>query len=263
MRRLALPLLALVLALSLVGALLPDTLATATRPDQANLTPTLRFWLGTDHHGRDVALRLLMGTGNAVVPAVGACAVAGALGALGGTLAGWWGGWAGAGLRLLATTVATVPRYVLVLLVLTVWGNAPFWLAIGAGLAWAPSVFESVHQRVRRLVDSEYVLASRLHGIPDRQLLWRHLLWHGARRVVAFELMGLFAAFLVLEASLSYVGGLGIREPAPSLGNLLALQWGRGTWFDPRFWVPAIVLVSTIAASRSVARQLLEADRVR
>ncbi len=257
-RRAAIASLVVVLLVALIGTLMPDMAATETRPDQANLGMSWAFWLGTDRHGRAIATRLVIGLSNGVWPAVGACTVAGVLGLVAGTARGWLGGLTNTVLGFLTTVLATMPRYVLVLVVLTIWGDSALWLALAAGLAWTPSVTEAVSARVERLRHSETILASRLHGVPTWRLLLVHTVWFGCRKTVTRQLLGLFSAFLVLEASLAYIGGLGIREPTPSIGNLLAMQWGRGAWSDPRFWVPAAVLLFIVAATRALAHQLVE-----
>ncbi|MFT6373373.1 MAG: ABC-type dipeptide/oligopeptide/nickel transport system permease subunit, partial [bacterium] len=226
-RRAALVSLTIVLTVALIGALMPEMAATETRPNQTNLGVSWAFWLGTDRHGRAIATRLVIGLSNGVWPALGACTVAGVLGLISGTARGWLGGFANTVLGFLTTVLATIPRYVLVLVVLTIWGDSALWLALAAGLAWTPSVTEAVSARVERLRHSENILASRIHGVPPWRLLLVHTVWFGCRKTVARQLLGLFSAFLVLEASLAYIGGLGIREPTPSLGNLLAMQWGR------------------------------------
>jgi oligopeptide transport system permease protein len=261
-RRATLASLAVVLVVAVIGMLMPDNAATQTRPDQANLGVSWAFWLGTDRHGRAIATRLVIGLANGVVPAIAACFVAGVLGLVAGTARGWLGGVTNTVLGFGTTVLATIPRYVLVLVVLTIWGDNALWLALAAGLAWTPSVTEAVSARVERLRHSETILASRLHGVPTWRLLLVHTVWFGCRKTVARQLLGLFSAFLVLEASLAYIGGLGIREPTPSIGNLLAMQWGRGTWSDPRFWVPAAVLLFIVASTRALAHQLAESADV-
>lgn len=250
-------LLALALAVAL-GALVPDAWVLGTRPELADLGPGPGAWLGTDRHGRDVAWRTLAAAASGGLPALGACAVATAIGVPAGALAGWAGGAVEGAARFALDALAAIPAYVLVLLCLAAWGDALPVLAAAAGLAWSPAVAEAVRGRVAALREAEYVLASRVHGVPGWRILWVHLVWRHGRRAVARQLLSLFAAFLVLEASLSYVGGLGIREPTPSWGNLLARQWGDP--LDARFLGPALALIAALAAAHGAATALRDPD---
>jgi peptide/nickel transport system permease protein len=55
--------------------------------------PSARHWLGTDHFGRDLFSRVLVGARATLYVGFIAVGIALSLGSLLGALAGWWGGW--------------------------------------------------------------------------------------------------------------------------------------------------------------------------
>lgn len=194
-------------------------------PASASLPASAEHLLGTDHLGRDVFWRLLLASRAFVGPGIVAGLIATALAVPAGAFAGWLGGSAAAALRYLGAVVSAVPRFVLVLLACAIYGDHPLVLAAAAGVAYAPTMTEAVYARIRALRRADFVLASRAHGVPDRRVLLYHLLWVNARAVVARHLLHLFAYVLLLETTLSYLGGFGVEEPQPSWGNMLAFSF--------------------------------------
>jgi peptide/nickel transport system permease protein len=66
----------------------------------------------------------------------------------------------------------------------------------------------------------EFVLAARALGLTELRILFRHILPNIARPVFTQAAL-LLPAFLLAEVALSYLG-VGLQEPQPSLGNMLA-----------------------------------------
>jgi len=214
-------------------------------PARASLLPGGGHLLGTDHLGRDVAWRLLTASEAFVGPAIAASALATAISVPAGALAGWAGGATARVLRYGSAVIAAVPRFVLVLLICAAYGDHPLILAAAAGLAYAPTMSEAIYHRTRALARAEFIVAGRSHGLSDARLLLYHLLWVNGRPVVWRHLAHLFAYVLLLETTLSYLGGFGVEEPQPSWGNMLAFSFADTA--NPWAWLaPALCLWGTL-----------------
>ena len=195
-------------------------------PELASLGPGADRWLGTDPLGRDVAWRLVFATRAFVLPGALAALTAALLGVPMGALAAWLGGPAASALRLVLGSVAAIPRFALLLVICSIYGDYPGVLGLACGLAAAPALAEAVYSRVGALVRAELVIALRAHGLSNAVILGRHLLWLNCRVLVGRGLLEVFAFTIASEATLSYIGGYGVSEPNPSWGNMLAFEFG-------------------------------------
>ncbi|MEL6347552.1 MAG: ATP-binding cassette domain-containing protein [Myxococcota bacterium] len=222
-------------------------------PTQAGLGPGAGHPLGTDHLGRDVLWRLLTASQAFVGPGLFACLLAFLLGMPMGAAAGWFGGAISDGLRYGFSVVASLPRFVLVLLVGAIYGDEPVILAAAAGLSYIPALGEAIVGRVDSLRRADFVSAARAHGISDRRILLFHLLWVNCRSLIGRHMLYLFGYFLLLETTLSYIGGFGVEEPQPSWGNMLAFEFGISegnlwAWLSPALAIWSSLLSVTLLA---------------
>lgn len=192
---------------------------------RASQGPSGAHWLGTDHLGRDIFWRLVTASEAFFGPGLLAALVALGVGVPVGALAGWLGGAAAGLLRYGFTVVSALPRFVLVLLVCAIYGNEVWIIALVAGAAYVPVVGEAVYERVSHFRGAGFVLAAEAHGVHPLRVLGYHLLWVNCRKLLARHALQLFAFFLLLETTLSYIGGFGVEEPQPSWGNMIAFEW--------------------------------------
>ncbi|MBN2800004.1 MAG: ABC transporter permease subunit [Deltaproteobacteria bacterium] len=246
-------LLAVVLA-ALLAPLSGYDLVTDVDPGRAHLGLSLAHPLGTDHLGRDVRWRLVFASRAFAGPGLLAAAVAGLLGTLGGALGGYRGGPLAGSARYLYAVIGSIPRFVLVLLVGSVYGDSPWVLALVVGLSYAPALGEALHSRVASLRRAEFVRAGRAYGLSDARILWVHLVWYASRALIGRHLLAVFGYYVVLESTLAYIGGFGVQEPMPSWGNMLVFEWGRGQWLA--LLAPAAALWLVVSATRWLADAL-------
>lgn len=181
--------------------------------------------LGADAYGRDIFARLLYGARVTLLLAALAALGATLLGAMVGGLSGYAGG-------RLDAVVSRVTEFVLVLpamyVALSLRGALPLVLPAPAVFALLTAIFvlfgwPVVARGVRAIVLSErgqdYVLAARASGAGATRVVVRHLLPAAAPVIVAQAVL-LLPAFIVAEATMSYVG-LGFPDTVPTWGTML------------------------------------------
>jgi len=182
--------------------------------------PGHRFLLGSDTQGRDVLSRVLYGA--RISLAVGAISqvVAVLLGVTLGLVAGYYGRRTDALIMRLADVTLAFPTLLLLIAVAAaVRPSLPLVFVVIGAVGWA-GMARLVRGQVLQLRGSEYVLAARALGAPDRRVLVRHLLPNVRAQVIIAATLGVAGAIMA-EAALSFVG-LGAQPPTPSWGAMVA-----------------------------------------
>lgn len=237
---------------------------TDVHPALASLRPQSDHLLGTDHLGRDVFWRWVTASESFVGPGLLACAVALLLGLPGGAISGYLGGPGASAIRLAFASAAALPRFVLVLLACAAFGSEVGILAIAAGVAYAPTLAEALYTRLESFRHAGFVLAARAHGLSHLRVLLHHLLWVNCRRLLLRHALMLFAYFLLLETTLSYIGGLdgagsfGVAEPQPSWGNMIAFEWRQPESNPWASLAPALATFAVLLGASWVSDDLKE-----
>ena len=181
--------------------------------------------LGADAFGRDILARLLYGARATLALAVIATAAAILIGALVGGISGYAGGAIDELLSRTSDFVLVLPAIYVALALRAVMplvlpARTVFILlaAIFALLGW-PIVARGVRAIVASERTREYALASYALGAGPVRMLLLHLL-PAARSYVVVQATLLLPAFILAEATLSYVG-LGFPDTMPTWGTML------------------------------------------
>lgn len=214
--------------------------------------------LGSDSLGRDQWTRLLYGTRLSLGLAASGLAGALLLGGLAGLVAGSVGGRLDAVLMRVADLFIAWPALYVVLVLraalpLSLQFSTLFLLmtTVLAVSGW-PIVARAVRAVTMSERGREYVIAARAAGASHGWVLRRHL-WPAARPVLITQGLLLLPAFILAEATLSFVG-LGFPDPLPSWGTML--REAQTTFIlqqAPWLLVPALAIAVTTFAVNLLA----------
>jgi peptide/nickel transport system permease protein len=188
--------------------------------------PHVVFLLGTDAYGRDVFSRLLYGGRVSLLTGLLAAFLSLALGLALGTAAGFYGGWLDQLLMRGGELVMALPWLYLLLAVraflpLHITTVQAFFLlvAIIGGVGWVRPA-RLIRGVVLSARERGFVLAARGFGASNAYLIRRHIL-PLTLGVVLTQATVLIPQYILAEVALSFLG-LGVGEPVPSWGNMLA-----------------------------------------
>jgi peptide/nickel transport system permease protein len=221
------------------------------------------FLLGSDEYGRDQLSRMLYGAQVSLLAGLAATILSLGLALLLGAVSGFYGGVIdGIVMRLAELFLAlpwlyllfalraflplqTPPRESLMLVV----------MVIGI-IGWARPA-RLIRGTVLSAKQRNYVLAARGFGASDAYLLRRHVLPQ-TLGVVLTQAGLLIPQYILAEIALSYLG-LGVGEPMPSLGNLLA-QVRVQNIMSSHWWMllPGLALIPLLTGYYSLADALHE-----
>jgi peptide/nickel transport system permease protein len=184
------------------------------------------YFLGADALGRDRWARLLRAARFSLAVGPAGALLASLLGVLLGCVAGYRGGWVEALLMRAADTMMALPALVVILaaraafpLELPPLRAGLLMVSIFALIGWA-EMARLARGLVLELRQREFVTAARSLGLSESRILLRHILPNLARPL-SVQFMLLLPTFLLAEIALSFLG-VGLQEPEPSWGNMLA-----------------------------------------
>jgi peptide/nickel transport system permease protein len=204
---------------------------------------TVRFPLGTDQFGRDVAARLLIGA--RVSLAIGALAtvLAITLGIAIGSLAALGGSVVDMVLMRLTEALMAFPRLLLILVASTLWRLDLVALVLLLGTTSWMETARLTRAQVLRELRSGYVEAAIVSGLPRRRILLRHLLPNALSPLLADAALRV-GDVILLEAALSYLG-FGVPVPTASWGRMVA---DGEELFESAWWLATLPGICIVAA---------------
>lgn len=204
------------------------------------------YLLGTDFMGRDILTRLILGIQAYFLPGLLSIGIALTLGAALGVLAGYRGGRVESAVSYVTNLVDSMPRLVLMLLVIAALKPGIYVIMAVVGLTTAPTVATLVKGKVLMLKARSFIESAVALGVPPRVIVWRHILWYNCRTLLLIQATLGMAEAVLIETSLSYLG-FGVQEPAPSWGNMV--QAGANYLLQGNLWAssaPALAILATV-----------------
>lgn len=227
----------------------------------ARQPPSLERPFGTDHLGRDVFSRVILGTRDVISLAGVGSLLAVLLGAAIGLVTTFLGGWLEEITFRVFDSVLAMPALLLALLLLGMLGPSRANVLWVLGIAYVPIVARVVRSVVLDVKTKDYVAAARMQGEPLGAILVRDVL-PAVLPALAVEAALRFSYAIFLVASLGFLGA-GVQPPSPDWGLMIREARTFAQLTPWALYAPAGAIALLVVAVNLMAEGLARALQVR
>jgi microcin C transport system permease protein len=197
-------------------------------------------WLGTDDQTRDVLARVIYGFRISVLFGLALTLCSAVIGVSAGAVQGYFGGWTDLIFQRFIEIWSSIPVLYLLLIIAAVLPPG-FFILLGIMLLFSWVGFVGVvRAEFLRARNFEYVNAARALGVPNRTIMFRHLLPNAMVATLTFLPFILNGSITTLT-SLDFLG-FGLPPGSASLGELL--KQGQNNLNAPWLAISGFVVIS-------------------
>ena len=239
-----------IIALIIFSAIFADILAPYdyTKQDLMAMKqiPSATHWFGTDEFGRDILSRIIFGTRQSLFIGVGSILIASVIGGGLGLISGYYGGHIDNLIMRVMDVMMAIPGMLLALAIVAALGTSMTNLLIAIAIAKLPNFARIMRASVLSTKKQEYVIASKVMGIPSRKIILEDILPNSMSPMIVQFTLGI--AFAILTAAgLSFMG-LGIQPPTPEWGAMISTAKNYIRDFPHMVIFPGAAIMITILA---------------
>ena len=217
---------------------------------------------GTDDQGRDIMVRVMVGTRVSITVGICAALLVLAIGALYGSISGYCGGVVDTVMQRIVEIIYSIPEMLIILLLsatlkpaleqfqnsgngifqklVTILGPNLISMFIAFGLLYWVTMSRIIRGQILQLKQQEYVTAARALGAKGGRIIRRHLLPNCIGQIVTTTFLQIPSA-IFLESFLSFVG-VGVSAPLTSLGSMCSEALSGLNTYPYRLFIPAVIL---------------------
>jgi peptide/nickel transport system permease protein len=198
----------------------PQQGAGRSNPATLTLPPSRTHPMGTDHLGRDVLSRIIMGSRPALVVPLGVVLMAVLIGAPLGAIAGYKGGWIDETIMRVTDLFLAFPSLLLAMAITAALGRGMGNAALALIISWWPWYTRLVRGMAVGLREQYFVEAARSIGVRDPVIIARHILPNCTTPVLVQATVD-FGTVILAMGGLAFIG-LGTQPPAADWGLMIS-----------------------------------------
>lgn len=213
-------------------------------PMNAYAGPSAEHLFGTDILGRDLFSRIIYGARYSLSLGVVAEFMGLLLGIVFGSLAGYFGGWVDTVVLRTCDVIQSIPSILLCICISQVLGAGFFPTVFALCVSGTPQVIRLLRANIMSIREQEFIEAARAIKGSNVRIMFRHILPNCLAPLIINSSNGIGSKILT-SASLSYLG-LGVQEPLPEWGAMLATGKNFFRYYPHLILVPGIFIAMSI-----------------
>ena len=176
-------------------------------------------FLGTDHFGRDILLRIIVGAGVSIKVGLLASTISLSLGVFLGLISGYFGKWVDTLIMRFTDIMMAFPVLLFLIAISATFKPGINTAMIAIGVVSWPPMARLMRSQVLILKSREFISSAEALGFSHHRILFFHILPNCLAPIIVTFTLGSSGAIMA-EASLSFLG-LGFQPPTPSWGSMI------------------------------------------
>lgn len=225
----------------------------------ARQAPSAEHWFGTDHLGRDVLSRVILGARDIFLLAGLGTLFSIIIGTFLGLASGYYGGWLDEILMRFFDSLMSIPALLFALLMLGTIGPSREGVLVVLVIVYPPIVARVVRSVVLSEKNKSHIALARTQGESTTFILFRQIL-PAVYPALAVEAALRFSYAIFLTASLGFLG-VGVQPPNPDWGLMVNEARRTYTQVPWALYIPAGVIALIVIGVNLMADGLKQALR--
>ncbi|MGA1112272.1 MAG: ABC transporter permease [Candidatus Pelagibacter sp.] len=192
----------------------------AINPSLMLLPPSSEYWFGTDHLGRDVFTRTILGGRVAILVTFFGSLIALTWGGLLGIFCGLVGGKIDDIVMRIVDAFLAIPWILAMLLIVSILGTSITVLIPALGLFYGKGIVRVARAATHDVIAKDFIVSARARGHSNFSIIWNEIL-PNVRDAILVEGAMRWSWMLLGFSSLSFLG-FGVSPPTPDWGLMIS-----------------------------------------
>ena len=219
--------------------------------------PNASHLFGTDELGRDLMARVLFGARYTLSIGFGAVAIAGSIGIAIGAMSGYLGGKFDAFIMRILDVIQSFPGLVFAIAIATVLGTGIVNTVLAIGIAFMPPFARLMRANIIAIRGSEFIEAAQVINCSPARIIFKYLIQNTISPIIV--MISLQIAQAGLTASMLSFLGLGVREPMPEWGTMIAASRLYIRDYPHMVFIPGLFIMITVLSLNLVGEAIRDA----